>query len=82
MILSARPSGSPPDLGNLPLTVLTAAGRDPTWNAMQAELSAISTASTHIVAEYGWHFLQQDNPELVSAAIRDMLSRIRDAAVG
>lgn len=82
MILSARPNGSPPGLGNLPLTVLTAAGRDPTWNAMQAELAAISTASTHIVAEYGWHFLQQDNPELVSTAIRDLLTRIRDAAPG
>lgn len=73
-ILSARPNGSPPDLGNLPLTVLTAADRDPTWNAMQAELAATSTASTHIVATHGGHFLQQDNPDLVSAAIRDMLA--------
>lgn len=53
MTLSVRPDGSPPDLGSLSLTVLTAAGRDPTWNAMQAELAAISAASTHIVAEWG-----------------------------
>jgi pimeloyl-ACP methyl ester carboxylesterase len=77
MILSARPGGSPPDLGNLAVTVLTASGRDPTWTGMQAELAAISTASTHIVADHGGHFLQQDNPDLVSAAIRDMLGRVR-----
>jgi pimeloyl-ACP methyl ester carboxylesterase len=80
MLLAARSHGSPPDLGSLPLTVLTAAGRDPTWNAMQAELAATSTASTHIVADHGWHFLQQDNPDFVSAAIRDMLDRIRETA--
>lgn len=80
MLLSARPHGSPPDLGSLPLTVLTAAGRDPTWNSLQAELAAISTASTHIVADHGWHFLQQDNPDLVRTAIRDMLARIRETA--
>jgi pimeloyl-ACP methyl ester carboxylesterase len=78
MILSAGPNGTPPDLGDLPLTVLTAAGRDATWNAMQAELAAISTSSTHIIAAHGWHFLQQDNPDLVSGAIRDMISRVRD----
>lgn len=76
MLLSARLHGSPPDLGSLPLTVLTAAGRDPTWNDLQAELATTSTASTHIVAEYGWHFLQQDNPDFVSAAIRDMVSQV------
>jgi pimeloyl-ACP methyl ester carboxylesterase len=79
MLLAARPHGNPPDLGSLPLTVLTAAGRDPTWNAMQAELAAISRASTHIVADHGWHFLQQDNPGFVRVAIRDMVSQVRRA---
>jgi pimeloyl-ACP methyl ester carboxylesterase len=77
MLLSARSHGSPPGLGALPLTVLTAADRDATWNALQSELAALSTSATHIVAAHGGHFLQLDNPELVSAAIRDMLTRIR-----
>lgn len=80
MLLAARSHGSPPDLGSLPLTVLTAAGRDPVWNSLQAEQAATSTASTHIVAEHGWHFLQQDNPDFVSAAIRDMLTKLRGTA--
>jgi pimeloyl-ACP methyl ester carboxylesterase len=80
LVLTLRPRGNPPDLGALPLTVLTAANRDATWNAMQAELAMISTESTHIVAEYGGHFLQRDNPDLVGAAIRDMVSRIRQTA--
>jgi pimeloyl-ACP methyl ester carboxylesterase len=78
-VLFAGLNGTPPDLGDLPLTVLTAAGRDATWNAMQAELAATSTASTHLIAGHGWHFLQQDNPDFVSAAIRDMVSRVREA---
>lgn len=80
LLLTLRPHGSPPDLGELPLTVLTAADRDATWNAMQAELATISTESTHIVADHGGHFLQRDNPELVRAAIRDMIARIRETA--
>jgi len=78
-LLSARSHGSPPGLGALPLTVLTAADRDPTWNAMQAELAALSMVATHTVASYGGHFLQADNPGLVAAAIRDMLDRVRDS---
>jgi pimeloyl-ACP methyl ester carboxylesterase len=80
LLLTLRPRGNPPDLGAIPLTVLTAANRDATWNAMQAELATISTESTHIVAGYGGHFLQRDNPDLVGAAIRDMLTRVREAA--
>jgi hypothetical protein len=33
LLLTLRPHGNPPDLGALPLTVLTAADRDTTWNA-------------------------------------------------
>jgi pimeloyl-ACP methyl ester carboxylesterase len=80
LLLTLRSHGSVPDLGSLPLTVLTAANRDATWNAMQAELATISTESTHIVADFGGHFLQRDNPELVSTAIREMLTRVRQAA--
>jgi pimeloyl-ACP methyl ester carboxylesterase len=80
LLLTLRPHGGPPDLGALPLTVLTAADRDATWNAMQAELATISTESTHIVADHGGHFLQRDNPELVRAAIKGMLARIRETA--
>ena len=44
MMLMARSPDQPPSLGDLPLTVLTAAGRDPTWLALQAELARPGTA--------------------------------------
>ena len=80
LMLMTRSRGQPPGLGSLPLTVLTAADRDPTWMAMQSELAGISAASTHIVAARGGHYLQRDEPGLVSSAIRDLIGRIRETA--
>jgi pimeloyl-ACP methyl ester carboxylesterase len=76
MMLMARSHDQAPGLGDLPLTVLTAAGPDPTWMALQAELVGISTASVHTVAARGGHNLHADAPDLVIAAIRDLLARI------
>ena len=80
LILIARSHGQPPGLGDLPLTVLTAAGRDATWMQMQAELAGLSTAATHIVAAHGGHYLQRDEPDLVASAIRDLMARVQKPA--
>jgi pimeloyl-ACP methyl ester carboxylesterase len=80
IMLMTRSHGQPPGLGDLPLTVLTAAARDPTWMQMQAELAGLSTASTQIVATHGGHYLQRDEPDLVASAIRDLMARIRERA--
>lgn len=80
LMLMTRSHGRPPGLGGLPMTVLTAAGRDPIWMQMQAELAALSTASMHIVAAHGGHYLQRDEPDLVASAIRDLMARIREPA--
>jgi pimeloyl-ACP methyl ester carboxylesterase len=82
LMLLARSHGRPPDLGALPLTVLTAADRDPTWMAMQSELAGSSTACKHIVARRGGHYLHLDEPGLVISAIRDLITRIREASGG
>ncbi len=79
MMLMVRSHDQPPSLGDLPLTVLTAAGRDPTWMALQAELAGISTASVHAVASRGGHNLHADAPDLVITAIRELLARVREA---
>ena len=76
IMLMTRLHGQPPGLGGLPLTVLTAAGRDATWMQMQVELAGLSTASTHIIAAHGGHYLQRDEPDLVASAIRDLMARI------
>ena len=80
LMLMTRLHGHPPGLGAMPLTVLTAAGRDATWLQMQAELAGLSTVSTHIVAAHGGHYLQRDEPDLVASAIRDLMARIRESA--
>lgn len=80
LMLMTRSHGRPPGLGALPLTVLTAAGRDETWMQMQAELAGLSTVSTHIIANHGGHYLQRDEPDMVASAIRDLMARIREPA--
>jgi hypothetical protein len=47
--------------------------------AMQSELAGTSAASRQIVAKHGGHYLQRDEPDLVSSAIRDLIAHIRDA---
>jgi pimeloyl-ACP methyl ester carboxylesterase len=81
LLLMTRSHGEPPGLGSLPLTVLSAAGQDPEWDAMQADLAALSTASTHVTAGHGGHDLHRDNPALVAGAIRDLAARARAAAL-
>jgi pimeloyl-ACP methyl ester carboxylesterase len=80
MLLMTRSHGDPPGLGALPLTVLTAARRDDeTWMQMQDELASLSTQSEHVIADHGGHYLQKENPALVSSEIRGLVQRIREA---
>jgi len=73
-----RSCGQPPELGSLPLTVLTAAESaqsEPRWEQLQAELAATSAHSQHVIAD-GGHYLQEDDPALVIGAIRDLQAGI------
>jgi formylglycine-generating enzyme required for sulfatase activity/CubicO group peptidase (beta-lactamase class C family) len=74
----------PGSLGDMRLVVLTSphkerptdlpAGLSDTWDAiwveLQGELAQISSRSTHIIAWGSSHFIQQDQPDLVIAAVR------------
>jgi len=71
-----RSRSQPPDLGSLPLTVLTAAEGPPGWEQLQAELAAASARSQHVIADRGGHYIQLDAPELVTKAIRDLLATV------
>jgi hypothetical protein len=44
---------------------------------LQNELAALSTNSTHTVADYGGHHLNRDNPELVAGVITSLVRRVR-----
>jgi pimeloyl-ACP methyl ester carboxylesterase len=74
LLMVARSLGQPPDLGSLPLTVLTAAGRDRTWRQLQTELAGSSTDSKHIIASRAGHHIHLDEPDLVVQAIRDLVT--------
>lgn len=82
------------NLGDLPLAVLTSARIDPNysprlqrgrdrfyevWTVMQNEMAALSTNSTHVVAEHGGHHLNHGNPELVANALTSLVKQVRAA---
>ncbi len=84
-----RHSGS---LGDLPLVVVTATGPtwrpdmpgqvNPAkfrkmWGDLQQDLTKLSTNSRQVFADQSGHFIQFDQPALVSETIRQMVSTIR-----
>jgi pimeloyl-ACP methyl ester carboxylesterase len=81
-------------LGSIPLVVLTAGMSDlaaalPSpyngrayriWLDGHSQLAALSSDSVHAVAEYSSHFIHQDQPDVVVAAIRAVLRAAREDA--
>lgn len=47
------------------------------WNACQVKLLELSTDATHVLAHESGHYVQDDQPDLVIAAITQMLARVR-----
>jgi pimeloyl-ACP methyl ester carboxylesterase len=72
---------APGALGDLPLVVLTRAPRDSDapaedwrrWHGLHEELARLSTNSRHQVTEQPDHYIQKSEPDLVAAAIRDVV---------
>lgn len=68
-------------LGTLPLVVI-AAGHNidslPGWAAAQAALAASSSNGRLVIAEHSGHYVQLERPELVIAAVREVLASARD----
>lgn len=79
MLMATHTWGQPPELGSIPLTVLTRAtgtGESwPIWAQLQDELVALSTDSEHIHAETAGHYVHLDEPDLVIQAIHDLVRR-------
>lgn len=76
LLLMSRLSESPPPLGSLPLTVITAGQQQlADWQEMQDELAALSADSVHIVAEGASHYVHLDAPEIVIQAVKDVARR-------
>ena len=83
MNASERATKGGPDLGSLPLIVLTAGTAHPTgendkrWNAEQAKAAGLSTNSLNWFDAKSGHVIQQDDPTRVIAAVRQLVSAAR-----
>ena len=51
------------------------------WEKMQEELSHLSTRGTQSIAKNGAHYIQNDRPDAVIDAIRDVVQQTRQTAV-
>ncbi|HET9079670.1 MAG TPA: alpha/beta hydrolase [Trebonia sp.] len=68
-------------LGDRPLAVLTCAPGDPAtservyrrWHDLHRDLAGLSANSRHVVSESYSHYLMAGDPDLVTAAIRDVV---------
>ena len=76
-----RPTGS---LGDMPLAVLTedpdkVYPRDmlPAFLECQDDLARLSTRATHVVAKGSGHQIQKERPDLVIAAIRQVVEQVK-----
>jgi pimeloyl-ACP methyl ester carboxylesterase len=79
-------------LGSIPLVVLTAGTSDLAtalqppysgrayriWLDGHTQLAALSSDSVHAIAEYSSHFIHQDQPDVVVAAIRAVVRAARE----
>jgi pimeloyl-ACP methyl ester carboxylesterase len=69
-----------PDLGNLPLAVVTAGLNPSSWLDMQAELPLLSSKSTHLTVEEATHVslsFHPDHARLTSEAILQVVEAVR-----
>jgi pimeloyl-ACP methyl ester carboxylesterase len=48
---------------------------------LQADLAELVPDGRHVVAEHSGHYVQQSQPDLVVAAIRDVVQAVRDPAL-
>jgi pimeloyl-ACP methyl ester carboxylesterase len=62
-------------LGDLPLVVLTRGQQvSKSWPALQNDLATLSTNSKHLIASHSGHYIHLEQPDLVVAAIKQVLA--------
>jgi len=66
--------------GSKPLIVLTAGSNDadPDWHRLQEELATRSSNAKHIVATGSGHYIQDDRPDMVIAAVREVVEATKN----
>jgi pimeloyl-ACP methyl ester carboxylesterase len=84
-VTAGRPVLPPGGLGTRPLAVLTCARGNPdvpgpvylAWHGLHRELAGLSSNSRHVVSASPDHYLNFGDPELVIAAVRDVVRAAR-----
>ena len=69
--------GSPPEI---PTIVISSGGQPREHIEAQRMLAAASRGGRHVIAARSSHWIQFDEPELVTAAVRELLARSQSAA--
>ena len=64
-------------LPDVPLVILSADDQPPETLSKQQELARLSPQGRHLVASHSGHWIQFDRPDLVAAAIEDVVNRAR-----
>lgn len=75
--VSAAQAGAVSTLGDLPLVVLSADHHAPPYTDWQRDLAQLSSRGRHLVASDSGHWIHLDHPELVTRAIREVVSVAR-----
>jgi pimeloyl-ACP methyl ester carboxylesterase len=69
-------------LPDVPLVVISGGDQPPATLARHQELARLSPQGRHIVALKSGHWIQFDEPDLVVAAVRDVVDRVRRLNTG
>jgi pimeloyl-ACP methyl ester carboxylesterase len=67
----------PYPLGNMPLVVVSTGNQARGYDRLQNALLALSRHSIHMMAELSFHSVEIDQPEVVAAAIRQVVKSLR-----
>ena len=78
--VSAAHSAAVSSLGDLPLVVLSGDHHAAPYIDWQSDLAQLSSSGRHLVAGDSGHWIHLDHPELVTGAIREVVTAARPAA--
>jgi pimeloyl-ACP methyl ester carboxylesterase len=71
-------AAAPNGYGDLPLVTISAAHPDDVRSRLQDALARMSTRGRHIVASHSGHWIPLDEPEVVIAAVEDVVRAVRE----
>jgi pimeloyl-ACP methyl ester carboxylesterase len=77
---SAAQAAAVSSLGDLPLVILSGGHHAAPYTDWQRELAQLSSCGRHVVASDSGHWIHLDHPELVTRAIREVVTAARSTA--